>query len=129
MLLVVDTNVIVNALITKSTGSKSYLLIKDILNGKHKMCVSTDIMSEYEDVLKRPHLGIDIVKVEWFLSWIRIHSIWIEPRPSDSSYVEMKDEDDRVFFDVARCLNIRLVTHNYKDYPVHELITLIDELY
>ena len=41
----------------------------------------------------------------------------------------MVDEDDRIFFDVARCLNVRLVTRNYRDYPIDELITLIDELY
>lgn len=129
MLLVVDTNVLVSALVTKSKGSKSYLLVKDLLEGKHKMCISTDIMGEYEDVLNRPQLSIDSRKVAWFLSWIRLNSIWIEPRPSESPHVEMRDEDDRVFFDVAKCLNVRLVTHNYKDYPVHELITLIDELY
>ncbi len=26
-------------------------------------------------------------------------------------------------------VNAKLVTRNYKDYPVHELITLIDEIY
>ena len=41
----------------------------------------------------------------------------------------MKDEDDRKFFDVARCLNVKLVTRNEKDYPVYELITDIEELY
>lgn len=41
----------------------------------------------------------------------------------------MKDEDDRVFFDVAKCLNIKLITRNYKHFPVDELVALIDELY
>lgn len=41
----------------------------------------------------------------------------------------MGDEDDRVFFDVARCLNVKLVTRNLSHYPVHELRTSIDELY
>ena len=41
----------------------------------------------------------------------------------------MKDEDDRAFFDVAKCLKIRLITDNLKHYPVHELRTRIDELY
>ncbi len=93
MLLVVDTNILVNAI--KSPGikntdgsiipSKSQRLFIDILDGKHKLCVSSDIMAEYED--------------------------------------------DRVFFDVARCLNVKLVTRNLSHYPVHELRTSIDELY
>lgn len=41
----------------------------------------------------------------------------------------MKDEDDRIFFDVAKCVGAKLITRNYTDYPVHELITLIDEMY
>lgn len=49
--------------------------------------------------------------------------------PMTEEEVEMRDEDDRIFFDVAKCANARLVTRNYKDYPVHELVTLIDEIY
>ena len=50
-------------------------------------------------------------------------------KPSSKDYVEMRDEKDRVFFDVAKCINAKLITRNYKDYPTHELVTLIDELY
>lgn len=129
MLLVVDTNIIVRALLTKNTESKSYLLIKDILSGVHKMCVSSDMMSEYQDVLNRDELCIDKSKVSFFLSWVRINSFWIEPNQKTSADIAFIDEDDRVFFDVAKCLNVKLVTANYKHYPVHELITTVDELY
>ncbi len=137
MLLVVDTNILVNAI--KSPGikntdgsiipSKSQRLFIDILDGKHKLCVSSDIMAEYEDVLNRPQLNLSPVLVAKFLSIIRLKALWIEPLPTNAEEVEMGDEDDRVFFDVARCLNVKLVTRNLSHYPVHELRTSIDELY
>lgn len=128
MLLVIDTNIIVNA-IKGGTGSKSYQLMRDVFLGKHIMCVSDAILEEYDDVLHRKQLMLDKRLVDAFMSVVRLYSYRIEPLPTDQFHVEMKDEDDRMFFDVAKCLNVKLVTRNYKDYPVHELVTLIDELY
>ena len=130
MLLVVDTNVIVSALKTKDERSKSLRLMKEIMAGKHIMCVSDDILNEYEDVLHREYLQLSAHKVDKFLAWIRLNSYSINPQPTTSRVVEMRgDETDRKFFDVARCLNVKLVTKNYRHYPVHELVTLINEFY
>ena len=129
MLLVVDTNIIVNAIKSGNKESKSRQLVRDIMIGKHTMCVSTAIMAEYADVLHRPQLQLNTILVDRFLSVITLNSFWNEPQPTNPEQIEMRDEDDRVFFDVAKCLNVPLVTRNYRDYPVHELITLIDELY
>ena len=109
--------------------SKAYRLMADVFLGKHKMVVSEKIIAEYEDVLHRQYLKLDLIKVDKFLAFIKLNSIWIEPLPTKQSQIFMPDEDDRIFFDVAKCLNIRLVTGNLKHYPVHELRTKIDELY
>ncbi|MBR4513785.1 MAG: PIN domain-containing protein [Lachnospiraceae bacterium] len=137
MLLVIDTNIIVNAIKSPvepdeegNRGySKSQQLIHDVLSGKHTMVVSTPIIAEYEDVLHRPYLKLNPILVEKFLAIIKVKAIWIEPLPTTQHEVEMSDEDDRIFFDVAKCLKIKLVTRNLKHYPVHELRTSIDELY
>ena len=130
MLLVVDTNIIVSGLMSKNEGSMSVRLMREIMNGTHKMCVSSAILEEYEDVLHRDYLGLPTIKVDRFLSWIRLNSYIIEPLPTSQYEVQMRGDDtDRIFFDLARCLNVRLVTKNYRHYPVHELVTLIDELY
>ena len=137
MLLVIDTNIIVSAIksgIKKDSNgntiyTKAYKLMKDVFIGKHKMVVSSEIIAEYEDVLHRPYLQLDQIKVDKFLSFVKYTAIWIEPLPTTQSQVEMKDKDDRMFFDVAKCLNIKLVTDNLKHYPVHELRTKINELY
>ena len=88
-LIVIDTNIIVNALKSVVDGAKSRQLMRDLLNGKYILCVSSDIVSEYDDVLHRSELGIS----------------------------------------PAKCLDAKLITRNHKDFPVHELVTLIDELY
>ena len=129
MIIVVDTNILVNAIKSENKHSKAATLIEEILTGKYKMCISQEIMDEYEDVLHREYLKLDAALVDWMLAWIRCNSIWIEPKPTTQNQAEMRDEDDRCFFDVAKCLNAKLITRNYKDYPIHELITVIDELY
>ena len=40
----------------------------------------------------------------------------------------MKDEKDRVFYDLAKSCRARLVTGNIKHYPVDELVTALWEL-
>ena len=129
MQIVIDTNILVNALRSRNQSSKAIRLLDDVFDGVHQMCVSSEIMDEYRDVLFRPQLHIDEILANNLLKWIESNAVHIEPSPSDAGVVVMKDEDDRIFFDVARCLNAKLITRNHKHYPVHELITLIDELY
>lgn len=137
MLLVIDTNIIVSAIKTPvrydSLGNKVYSkpqkLMYDVLDGNHKMVVSKAVIEEYEDVLHRPELKLNVLLVEKFLAIIKISSLWIEPLPTNNSQVKMIDEDDRIFFDLARCLKIKLITDNIKHYPVHELRCTLDELY
>lgn len=137
MLLVIDTNIIVSAIKSgikidqngNYVYTKAYRLMADVFNGKHRMVVSKEIIAEYEDVLHRARLQLDPLKVEKFLAFIKLSAVWIEPLPTTQSQLAMDDEDDRAFLDVAKCLNIRLVTDNLKHYPVHELRTKLDELY
>lgn len=127
MLVVVDTNILVSAL--KTSGGKAYLLLEQILSEKTKICISSDIMEEYKDVLYRDKLGLDRHLVDYLLSWFVIHGLWIEPLPSSADRIPMIDESDRKFFDVAKCLHAKLVTGNHKHYPVDELITSLNDLF
>ena len=128
-LIVIDTNIIVNALKSRKEGTKSRQLIRDTMMGSYTMCVSSAILSEYDDVLHRSELSIKKENADWSLSWIRLNAFRIEPKETTEDEVEMRDEKDRPFFDVAKCLNAKLITRNYKDFPVHELVTLIDDIY
>ena len=130
MRLVIDTNVIVNA--SRQGGkahSKSRQLISDIYSFKYTVYASEKILAEYEDVLSRPNLKVGRFARWRWLRWVRKNAVFIEPNASTQDWVKMTDEDDRIFFDVARCADAKLVTRNFKDYPVSEIVTLIDELY
>ena len=131
MQVVIDTNIVVNALRKKQPGmmSKSQRLIRDVYMGKYDVFVSTEIVEEYAEVLSRKELGIPFFRKNRWLRWIYRYGTFIEPNPSSQERFELNDEDDRIFFDVARCMNAKLITRNYRHYPVNELITLIDELY
>ena len=126
MLIVLDTNIIVSALLTPN--GKAYRLLAAVMNGKYKLCVSSEIMREYRDVLYRDRLSLNKNQVDYLLGWMSTESFWIEPKTTDRSLYVMNDESDRKFFDVAKCLNAKLVTGNFKHYPVHELVTSLDEL-
>jgi len=126
VLIVLDTNIIVSALMTPD--GKAFSLLKRVILGEYTVCLSSEIMKEYKDVLHRKRLHLDEYLVDYLLSIFYINGVWIEPLPSDATRVPMKDESDRKFYDVAKCLHAKLVTGNFKHYPVDELITSLDEV-
>lgn len=122
MRLVVDTNIIVSALL--SSESKAFQLLSDVLDGKYIVLISEEIFKEYEDVLSRDKFGFDSDIINFLLSWFRENAVWVEVSESDTP---MKDEKDRVFYDLAKSCKARLVTGNIKHYPVDELVTALWE--
>ena len=123
MRLVIDTNIIVSALL--SPEGTAFQILSDVLDGKYEVIISTEIYEEYDEVLRRPKFNFDKDIVDYLLSWFRRNAIWIEVTKSD---IEMPDEKDRIFFDVAKCCKARLLTGNNKHYPVDELVTALWEI-
>lgn len=123
MRLVIDTNIIVSALL--SEDSKAFQLLSDVLDGKYIVLISEEIFKEYEDVLSRDKFGFDSDIINFLLNWFRENAVWVEVLESDAP---MKDEKDRVFYDLAKSCKARLVTGNIKHYPVDELVTALWEL-
>lgn len=123
MRLVIDTNIIVSALL--SEDGKAFRLLSDVLDGKYTVLISEEIFEEYEDVLYRDKFGFDIDIINFLLNWFKENAVWIQVLESD---IPMKDEKDRVFYDLAKSCNARLVTGNIKHYPVDELVTALWEL-
>lgn len=123
MQLVIDTNIIVSALL--SEDSKAFQVLSDALDGKYTVLISEEIFLEYHDVLHRDKFGFDEEIICFLLTWFKENAVWIEVSKSD---IPMKDEKDRVFFDLAKSCKARLVTGNIKHYPVDELVTALWEL-
>ena len=123
MQLVIDTNIIVSALL--SADSNAFKVLSDALDGKYTVLISEEIFQEYQDVLHRDKFGFDEKIINFLLAWFRENAIWIEVSRSN---IPMKDEKDRVFYDLAKSCKARLVTGNIKHYPVDELVTALWEL-
>ena len=123
MQLVIDTNIIVSALL--SADSNAFKVLSDALDGKYTVLISEEIFQEYQDVPHREKFGFDEEIFSFLLEWFKENAIWIEISKSN---IPMKDEKDRVFYDLAKSCKARLVTGNIKHYPVDELVTALWEL-
>lgn len=123
MLVVIDTNIIVSALL--SPAGSAFQFFSEVLDGKHNVLISEDIYKEYKDVLHREKFGFDEEIVSFILNWFVKNAIWIEPSQSTEP---VPDEEDRAFFDLAKACKAKLVTGNIKHYPVHEIVTSLKEI-
>lgn len=66
---VIDTNVLVSAMISSSGNEALVLLAVDLK--LLSPCFSVEILQEYEDVLRRPKFGFELVEIERLLDLFR----------------------------------------------------------
>jgi putative PIN family toxin of toxin-antitoxin system len=96
--LVVDTNVVVSALLKQE--SNPALIISLILRGNCRLCVTKEIFLEYEEVLRRGKFkNLDQASVSEFLSTLRNRALWVVPKVA--IYGVTKDPDDNAFLECA----------------------------
>lgn len=115
ILAVIDTNVLVSALLSKSDTSIIRQLISCILEGKIITLYHSDIITEYQEVLSRDKFRFAPELVEAMISIIKEHGIDSERIPYDAI---MPDEDDRIFYEVTLSKeDAYLVTGNQKHFP------------
>lgn len=112
---VIDTNVLVSALITKNPEAATAKVVRLLLEQEFVPLYDADIIAEYEDVLHRPKFPILKETADALISFIIENGI-------ESSRVDfeesMPDEDDRVFYEVSLSQDDSfLVTGNLKHYP------------
>ena len=114
---VLDTNILVSALMSKmGNPAKIY---KMFLSETITLVFSDDIMSEYINVLYRPHLRIPADDADKVLDAIRQCGERIKPA---KSVFPLVDEDDRMFYDVAKNAGAYLITGNIRHYPSEPFI-------
>jgi putative PIN family toxin of toxin-antitoxin system len=111
--LVVDTNVIVSALL-KPGSVPDQALCAAFENGV--LLYDARMVAEYRDVLARPKLRLDPRKTEEVLAKLVADGREIVAPPRWDG--EMPDDDDRMFIEVARAGNAdAIVTGNAADFP------------
>lgn len=113
---VIDTNVLVSALITHNPEASTAKVVESLLERGFVPIYDDDIIAEYEDVLHRPKFPILPEVANALVSFIVENGIEV----SRSEFVgAMPDEDDRVFYEVTLSVEDSfLITGNRKHYPV-----------
>ena len=118
MLAVIDTNVLVSAL-WKPEGNAS-LVLSNVISGKIQPCYDDKIIKEYRDVLTRPKFKFSSLQVECLLDIFIQDGLYVIPKPLYD--VNFTDDDDRVFYEVAKHCNAPLVSGNLRHFPVDPLV-------
>ena len=113
MILVVDTNVVVSALLSPR-GAPGRVL--DLVLGRAlDLAVDDRILAEYRAVLSRARFGFDPADVEALMTFLAATAVPAFARPLST---RLPDEADEAFLEVAIAARAdALVTGNLRHYP------------
>jgi putative PIN family toxin of toxin-antitoxin system len=112
---VIDTNVLVSALLSRSEFSATCIVIDKMLDGLITPVYNEEIIREYNEVLRRPKFKFSESKVEMLIDYVVSVGISSVRTPYND---DMTDEKDRVFYEVSLSNEKSfLVTGNLKHFP------------
>jgi len=114
---VLDTNILVSALWSKDGNPAK--IAHFIPDGKIVPFFCGEILNEYNVVLSRPKFGFPQDQINALLDNIKKHG---KSCNVSKSAVPFTDENDRIFYDVARESKSILVTGNIKHFPTEPFI-------
>lgn len=113
---VIDTNVIVSALITQHPDAATVKVLRYIKDKRICPLYDADILDEYKAVLQRKKLHINSDAAQAVIDIICANGMNVQRHQSN---IVMPDEDDRVFYEVSLSKDDSfLVTGNLKHYPI-----------
>lgn len=118
---VIDTNVIVSALISKNIDSNPGKVFRAIVQERIVPLYNDEILEEYRCVLSRPkfHLAPDLI--ETVLKAIIVDGLNLDRVPATG--IDFPDPKDIVFYEISISKeNAYLVTGNIKHFPVRSFI-------
>jgi len=105
-MVVIDTNVLISSVIS-SKGSPAEIMDL-IVKGEIEFCYSKKIFDEYKRKLAKPKFRLGLDEQEAIIRDLEKSGIPIDdPAPSD---IEIRDLDDRVFYDAAKENGAILIT-------------------
>ena len=131
---VVDTNVLVSALISNHTDAATVQLVGRLISGEIVPVYNDEIMREYREVLGRKKFKFDKIMINYILVAIEKYGVMIEPSATGAILPDVKDLP---FYEVVmekREEGAYLVTGNLKHFPVQpfivtprEMLNILDE--
>ena len=120
MRIVLDTNVLVSGLLLTPFGASAQIL-RMVASGRLVLYYDARILTEYEDVLRRPRFDFSDTEVSALLDQIEEEGVSLSTVPLETA---LPDRDDEPFLEVAIAGNaetpddaVLLVTGNSKHYP------------
>lgn len=117
MLVVIDTNILVSSLWSKSgTPAKIMSLV---ICGRLVPCYDYRILCEYKEVLSRPKFKFSPGEINALLDFIKHSGRSVIAEPLDN---EFADEADKKFYEVAKHCGATLITGNIKHFPSDEFV-------
>ncbi len=125
---VIDTNVLLSALLSKRENSATVKVLDAVFDGKITPLYHQDILEEYNEVLHREKFHLKEELIRKVLDAVRQYGAEVFPQPTGEILIDM---DDLVFYEVAmekREDDAYLVTGNQKHYPVKDFIVTPAEL-
>ena len=123
---VIDTNVLVSALLTRNCHSVTYRILESLLERKIKMLYNDDILKEYKDVLSRSKFHFPIEDVNNIINFV-VEEGLLSTRKRSKEY--FPDPKDVVFYEVAISReNAYLVTGNEKHFPNKPIVVTPAEM-
>ena len=123
---VIDTNVVVSAFLTKNSRAATVKILDAIYNKSIVPLYHDEIYEEYKDVLNRERFHFSKSIVNEFLKTYKNISVKAERVFSGESFI---DPDDVVFYEVALSKNnTYLVTGNTKHFPRSPIVVTPAEL-
>lgn len=119
---VIDTNVLLSALLSKNEASATVKVLEAVFEGKIIPLYHQDILVEYDEVLHREKFCLHEEAIRTVLDAVRQYGVEVFPQPTGAVLIDM---DDLVFYEVAmekRDDDAYLVTGNWKHYPFKDFI-------
>lgn len=118
---VIDTNVIVSALISKNIDSNPGKVFRAIVQERIVPLYNDEILAEYRCVLSRPKFHLAPALIETVLKAIIVDGLNLDRVPATG--IDFPDPKDIVLYEIAISKeNAYLVTGNIKHFPVRSFI-------
>jgi probable toxin-antitoxin system toxin component, PIN family len=123
---VIDTNVLVSALLSQHTDAGTVVIRDYLLEGTITPLYNQEIYREYTEVLHRPKFHLPADKIDDILDAVTTHGISLDRTKTDEVF---QDPKDIVFYEVALSKEgSYLVTGNTKHFPKTPIVVTPAEL-
>lgn len=126
---VVDTNVLVSALLTEHEDAATVQVLRKILCGEIIPLFSKEMIKEYREVLARRKFGFSVSLVTYLIAALEQFGMPVEYSPTG---IVLPDKKDLPFYEVVlesrKKNDSYLVTGNKKHFPEEQFIVTPREL-